>query len=227
MVLAPLFGLALLVGVVAHVTSCFTVPSRRTNSTPAIRNIDTASTADVVVALKLIALAQAAGVPADSLDLKFVVDTSINAASVGFHHFLVWDGVETLDPSTQAAILAHEMAHDMLNHVIRAQNTSEFVDFFARLAAIVSGSDDQAANELRGWAYVSAVPKYNQALELVADSAGAVLLEKLGSGNGFSDMANALAVIKNAAGDSKDSWFVDHPSLTKRIARLREMAPTR
>jgi Zn-dependent protease with chaperone function len=146
-----------------------------------------------------------------------ILDTGdINAANAGRGQFFVTKGllVKANDPHLMA-ILAHEVAHDDLNHVEKVQILGAGVGVgIAILDQIFPGSG--AITPVAGQLVLN---KYSRDEEYAADAHGAELLGRAGQNRAL--MAETLTWLMQTQGGSGGGFFATHPGTTDRIAALK------
>jgi len=148
-------------------------------------------------------------------------DSSINAASAGNGEFLVTTGLlQKANDDQLRAVLAHELAHQDLNHVQKAQTLGTGLQIgMILLDQIIPGSGAVApiAGELL-------LRKYTRTEEYAADKHGVELLQRAGH-PGKKMMADTLNWLMTSSGASsgKTSFLSTHPGTTDRIAAVNAL----
>ena len=148
-------------------------------------------------------------------------DSSINAASAGNGEFLVTTGLmQKANDDQLRAVLAHELAHQDLNHVQKTQTLGTGLSIGAIiLDQIIPGSGNLApiAGELL-------LRKYTRSEEYAADKHGVQLLQRAGY-PGKKMMADTLSWLMQTTGasNSKTSFLATHPGTTDRIAAVNAL----
>jgi putative metalloprotease len=146
-----------------------------------------------------------------------ILDSSeINAANAGGGRFFVTRGLLARANEGQlSAILAHEIAHEDLNHVAKAQILGAGLGIGAAILEQVfpgSGAITPFAGEL-------VARKYSRDEEYAADAHAVVLLQRAGQRKEL--MAEALTWLMQESGSSPGGFFATHPGTVERIAALR------
>jgi Zn-dependent protease with chaperone function len=145
-------------------------------------------------------------------------DQHINAASGGNGEFYVTRGLlEKADDNHLAGVLAHEIAHDDLNHVAKAQTLGAGLNIgMVILDQIFPGTGAIApiAGEL-------IFRRYSRTEEYAADKHGADLLQRAGMRREI--MADTLEWLVKTEGGSQGGFFSTHPATAERIEALRRM----
>jgi putative metalloprotease len=145
-----------------------------------------------------------------------VDDPSINAANAGGGQFLVTTGLlqKTTDDQLRG-VLAHELAHEDLNHVAKAQVLGAGLNIGAIILDQIfpgSGAVTPIAGELvaRG---------YSRKEEYAADQHGAQILERAGYSRQI--MVDTLTWLLQTTGGSKGGFLATHPGTSERIEALK------
>ena len=113
------------------------------------------------------------------------------------------------------AVLAHEIAHEDLNHVAKAQVLAAGLNIGAALIDQIfpgTGQFIPIAGEL-------VARKYSRDEEFAADAHGVELLERAGLRKQL--MIEGLTWLMQVSGDSGGGFFATHPGTVERIAALR------
>src|SRR3989454_7954776 len=148
-------------------------------------------------------------------------DEAINAASAGNGEFLVTTGLlKKANDDQLRAVLAHELAHQDLNHVQKTQTLGAGLNIgMIILDQIVPGSGNLTpiAGELL-------LRKYTRSEEYAADKHGVQLLQRAGD-PGKKLMADTLNWLMTSSGGSsgKTSFLSTHPGTTDRIAAVNAL----
>jgi Zn-dependent protease with chaperone function len=153
---------------------------------------------------------------ANEVSVGILDDPSINAANAGSGRFFVTKGLlDRANDGQLMAIMAHEAAHEDLNHVARAQVRAAGVGIgIAILDQVFPGSG--VVTPIAGQLVLS---KYSREEEFAADAHGAELLQRAGVRREL--MADTLSWLMQQSGGSEGGFFSTHPGTTDRIAALR------
>jgi Zn-dependent protease with chaperone function len=148
--------------------------------------------------------------------IGIVDDDAINAASAGNGEFYVTRGLlEKATDRQLAGVLAHEIAHDDLDHVAKAQTLGAGLSIgMIILDQIVPGSG--AITPIAGQLIART---FSRQEEYAADQHGADLLQKAGMPR--ETMADTLEWLMQTSGSSKGGFFATHPATADRIEALR------
>jgi Zn-dependent protease with chaperone function len=169
----------------------------------------------------MIPLIQAMNRPLDPSKVKVGImdDDHINAASAGGGEFYVTRGLlQKANDQHLAGVLAHELAHDDLNHVAKAQTLGTGLS----IGAVILDQIFPGAGAIAPIAGRLVINKYTQREEYAADQHGAEILQKAGR-PGRDVMADTLTWLMQTEGGSSGGFFATHPATTDRIEALRRM----
>ena len=147
-------------------------------------------------------------------------DNSINAANAGNNEFLVTTGLLKQANDTQLqSVLAHEIAHQDLNHVQKAQNLGTGLNIgMVLLDQIIPGSG--ALTPIAGELLLR---KYTRTEEYAADKHGVQLLQRAGM-PGKQMMADTLTWLMQSSGGSSGGGFLaTHPGTTDRVTAVKAL----
>jgi len=143
-------------------------------------------------------------------------DSHINAANAGHGEFYVTRGLlEKANDAHLSGVLAHELAHEDLGHVAKAQR-------LGAAASIGMVLLDQISPALGALASIPAqigLNKYTQREEYQADAHGAELLQRAGSSKQV--MIDTLTWLTQVEGTSGGGFFATHPATGDRIQALK------
>jgi len=147
-------------------------------------------------------------------------DPSINAASAGNGEFLVTTGLlQKANDDQLRAVLAHELAHQDLNHVQKTQTLGTGLSIgMIILDQIIPGSGNLTpiAGELL-------LRKYTRSEEYAADKHGVQLLQRAGY-PGKQMMADTLSwLMASTDGGSKGGFLATHPGTADRVAAVKAL----
>jgi metalloprotease len=148
-------------------------------------------------------------------------DSSINAASAGNGEFLVTTGLlQKANDDQLRGVMAHELAHQDLNHVQKTQTLGTGLQIgMILLDQIIPGSGAVApiAGELL-------LRKYTRTEEYAADKHGVALLQRAGH-PGKKMMSDTLNWLMTSSGASsgKTSFLSTHPGTSDRIAAVNAL----
>jgi metalloprotease len=158
-------------------------------------------------------------IPLNQVKVGIMDDTHVNAASAGNGEFYVTRGLlEKANDQQLAGVLAHELAHDDLNHVAKAQTLGTGLS----IGAVILDQIFPGAGAIAPIAGKLVLNKYTQREEYAADQHGAEILQKAGQ-PGREVMASTLDWLIKTEGGSSGGFFATHPATTDRIEALRRM----
>jgi predicted Zn-dependent protease len=145
-------------------------------------------------------------------------DPHINAASAGNGEFYVTTGLlEKANDERLAGVIAHELAHDDLGHVAKAQRLGTGLKIGTLLLdQIIPGSGN--ITPIAG-ALISR--KYGRSEEYQADRHGVEILTRAGYPKGV--MADTLTWLLQTEGASGGGFFATHPATNDRIQALKKL----
>ena len=154
--------------------------------------------------------------PLDKVKMGVVDDPQINAANAGEGEFYVTAGLlqKASDPQL-TAVLAHEVAHEDLGHVAKAQRLNTGLGIgVVLLNQIFPGSD-----KLTPIAGTLVARAYSRQEEYQADRHGAELLERTGQSKQV--MIDTLTWLMQTSGSDSGGFFATHPGTQDRIDALK------
>lgn len=156
--------------------------------------------------------------PAEKVRVGILDSATINAASGGGGQFYVTRGLlERASDRQLLGVLAHEIAHDDLNHVARAQAVSAGLNLgILILDQIVPGSG--AVTPIAGELIARS---YSRSEEHAADRHGVELLRRAGHSKDV--MIDTLTWLMQTSGGGEGGFFSTHPATGDRIEALRNM----
>jgi Zn-dependent protease with chaperone function len=143
-------------------------------------------------------------------------DPAVNAANAGNGEFYVTRGLlEKANDQQLLGVLAHEVAHEDLRHVAKAQTLGAGLNIgMVILDQIIPGSG--ALTPIAGQLISRG---YSRREEYEADQHGAELLKRVGSSKQV--MIDTLQWLLQSEGGSKGGFFATHPATAERIEALR------
>jgi predicted Zn-dependent protease len=147
-------------------------------------------------------------------------DASINAANAGNNEFLITTGLLKQANDTQLqSVLAHEIAHQDLNHVQKTQTLGTGLNIgMVLLDQIIPGSG--ALTPIAGELLLR---KYTRSEEYAADKHGVQLLQRAGL-PGKQMMADTLSWLMQSSGGSSGGGFLStHPGTTDRVTAVKAL----
>jgi predicted Zn-dependent protease len=152
----------------------------------------------------------------DQVRVRIVEDPSINAGSTGGGQFIVTTGLlRKANDDQLRAVLAHEIAHDLLGHNARTQLLGMGMGAgIALLEQLIPGSG--SVTPIAGALVLTG---YSRPQEFEADRQAVKILER--SGHAKDLMPNALIWLMKVNGDSGGGVLSTHPATSERIRALR------
>lgn len=151
--------------------------------------------------------------------VSVVDDPQINAGSAGSGQFIVTTGLLSRANDEQLeSILAHEIAHDDLGHVAKAQAMGAGLD----IATVLLDQLFPGSGQITPIVGNLAIRAYGRNEEYAADIHGVTLLRRLHP-NGKQMMVNTMVWLQQTTGGSGGGFFATHPATADRIDRLRNI----
>jgi len=145
-------------------------------------------------------------------------DPQINAASAGGGQFYLTAGLlQKANDQQLLAVLAHEVAHDDLGHVAKAQALGAGVS----IGAIILDQIFPGTGQLAPVAGTLITRSYSRKEEYEADKHGVVLLNRIGQPKEV--MIDTLTWLMQSEGTSGGGFFATHPATGDRIEALRKL----
>lgn len=150
--------------------------------------------------------------------VSIIDDPEINAANAGGGEFYVTTGLlERASDEQLRGVLAHEIAHDDLGHMAKAQILGAGLNLGAiLLEEFIPGS--KAITPIVGTLIARG---YSRSEEYEADRHGVEILRRAGYSKEV--MIDALAWVKRTSGNSGGGFLSTHPAIPERIEILRKM----
>jgi predicted Zn-dependent protease len=214
---ASLCGLALSLGCVATGPSGGgTPPSSRETGLPSAAKVTPAEAERLKRVMVPLLGVMDHPLSLDQVSVGVLDSNDINAANAGSGRFFVTKGLlARANDAHLSGVLAHEIAHEDLNHVGRAQVRAAGIGIgIAILDQIFPGSG--AVTPIAGELVFR---KYSRDEEYAADAHGAELLVR--SGQRREVMVSTLQWLMQESGASPGGFFSTHPGTVDRIAVLQ------
>ncbi|MGH7874043.1 MAG: M48 family metallopeptidase [Candidatus Binatia bacterium] len=154
----------------------------------------------------------------DQVRIGVINQSEINAANAGNCQFYVTAGLlRRANDDQLRGVLAHEIAHEDLGHVARAQVLG------AGLNILAAGLQQlfPAAGALAPVAGELVARGYGRTEEFAADRHGVDILRRAGYSK--DTMVDALTWIRRVSGDGGGGFLSTHPGLDDRIATIQQL----
>jgi beta-barrel assembly-enhancing protease len=193
-------------------------PSQTSGTQPASRPLD----AQQAERLRLIMVPLAGAMnnprPLNKIRVAIMDDPHVNAASAGGGEFYVTTGLLLKASDDQLrGVLAHELAHDDLGHVAKAQALGAGVG----IGVIILDQLFPGSGSLTPIAGALITSGYSRQEEYDADRHGVDLLR--GAGYSKEVMINTLTWLLQTEGGSGGGFLASHPGTQERIDALRKL----
>jgi predicted Zn-dependent protease len=154
----------------------------------------------------------------DKVKLAVTSDQEINAASAGGGEFYVTAGLlQKANDKQLMAVLAHEVAHDDLGHVAKAQALGTGIG----IGAIILDQIFPGTGQITPIAGTLITRSYSRKEEYDADKHGVVLLNRIGQPKEV--MIDTLTWLMQTEGSGGGGFFATHPATGDRIEALRKL----
>jgi len=156
----------------------------------------------------------------DEIRVRVIDDPNINAANAGGGEFQVTTGLlAKANDEHLRGVLSHEIAHDDLGHVARAQTLSTGLNIgVILLEQVIPGSS--AVTPIAGALIANS---YSRSEELEADRHGVEILRRTGYSKRV--MIDTLTwLMRTSGGDRGGGFLSTHPGTEARIDALRKLA---
>ncbi|HXG01977.1 MAG TPA: M48 family metallopeptidase [Candidatus Binatia bacterium] len=154
--------------------------------------------------------------PLDKVKVGVVADPRVNAGNAGGGQFFVTTGLlEKANDDQLQAVLAHEVAHEDLGHVAKAQALGAGLNIGMIILDQIlpgSGAITPIAGEL-------IFRSYTRREEYAADAHGVTLLERVGKSR--QQMIDTLTWLMRTEGGASGGFFSTHPATGDRIEALQ------
>jgi len=153
------------------------------------------------------------------VQIEVVEDPQINAGSAGSGQFIVTTGLLSKANDVHLeSVLAHEIAHDDLGHVAKAQALGAGLN----IATVLLDQFLPGSGQLTPIAGTLVIRAYGRNEEYAADLHGVVLLRRIHP-DGKQMMVNTMVWLQQTTGGGGGGFFATHPATNDRIDRIRSM----
>lgn len=157
--------------------------------------------------------------PPDKVRIAVVNSNDINAGNAGGGQFLVTIGLlRKANDEQLRGVLAHEIAHEDLGHVMKTQALGTGLQLGSILLDQIIPGAGSVAPLITD---LGIMKPFSRGEEYQADSHGVEILRRAGY-NGKQVMENTLTWLVRTSGSS-GGFFATHPGTEDRIQRIREM----
>jgi len=156
--------------------------------------------------------------PPSQVKVGILDEPTINAANAGNGEFYVTTGLlQKANDDQLLAIMAHEVAHDDLGHVAKAQALGTGLG----IGAVILDQIIPGAGRVAPIAGALIQRKYSRNEEYEADRHGVELLKRVGRNKDV--MINTLTWLMSTEGEGGGGFFSTHPETGDRIEVLRKL----
>ena len=156
--------------------------------------------------------------PLNEVKIGVLDDPGINAASAGGGEFYVTLGLlQKANDEQLMAVLAHEVAHDDLGHVAKAQALGAGIG----IGAVILDQIFPGTGQLVPVAGALVTRSYSRKEEYEADAHGVTILKRIGQPKEV--MINTLTWLMQMEGSGGGGFFATHPATGDRIEALRRL----
>jgi beta-barrel assembly-enhancing protease len=193
-------------------------PSETGGTQPASRPLDVKQAERLRLIMVPLAGAMNHPRPSNQIRVAIMDDPHVNAASAGGGEFYVTTGLLLKASDDQLrGVLAHELAHDDLGHVAKAQALGAGVG----IGVIILDQFFPGSGSLTPIAGALITSGYSRQEEYDADRHGVDLLR--GAGYSKEVMINTLTWLLQTEGASGGGFLASHPGTQERIDALRKL----
>ena len=156
--------------------------------------------------------------PLDQVKVGIMDDPQVNAANAGGNQFFVTIGLlQKASDDRLRAVMAHELSHQDLNHVAKAEVLGAGVG----IGAVILDQIFPGTGTITPLAGQLAISKYGRGEEYEADTHGVVLLRRAGYPKQM--MIDTLAWLMQTSGSESGGFLATHPGTADRIAALQKL----
>jgi Zn-dependent protease with chaperone function len=156
--------------------------------------------------------------PLGQVKVGIMDDPHINAASAGGGEFYVTTGLLQKANDVQlAGVLAHELAHDDLGHVAKAQSLGAGLN----IGMVILDQFIPGSGVLTPIAASLIARAYSRSEEYAADRHGVDILTR--AGYPAATMMNTLSWLLQSEGTDGGGFFATHPATADRVEALRNI----
>lgn len=156
--------------------------------------------------------------PLNQVKVGVMDDSRVNAASAGGGEFYVTSGLlQKANDDHLRGVLAHELAHDDLGHVAKAQALGAGLG----IGMIILDQIFPGSGRITPIAGALVTSSYSRTEEYAADRHGVDILVRAGYSKAV--MINALTWLIQTEGASKGGLLATHPGSQERLDALRKL----
>ena len=133
--------------------------------------------------------------------------------------YAVHESFTKIDQDIQAGIIAHEISHELLEHIDRISERKELTSFIA--SSVAFHADPSEKQIISDWAINTTTPSYSRKQEIEADELALRILNFAGYKKPKQILNKTFKYLKESIGDNESGFFSTHPSLESRIDNLK------
>jgi predicted Zn-dependent protease len=190
----------------------------RTPATTTTTRVDTAQAARLQRIMVPLIRVMDHPMPLDQVKVGIMDDPQVNAANAGGNQFFVTIGLlQKASDDRLRAVMAHELSHQDLNHVAKAEVLGAGLGIGAAILDQIfpgTGTITPLAGQL-------VISKYGRGEEYEADTHGVVLLPRAGYPKQM--MIDTLTWLMQTSGSESGGFLATHPGTADRIAALQKL----
>jgi Zn-dependent protease with chaperone function len=217
-VVGVLLSLSLLIGACAAPTASEPSKPRPQAERPATRPVQAAEAQKIQRLMTPLIGAMNKPKPLNQVRVGIIDDPHINAANAGGGEFYVTTGLlQKANDERMQAVLAHEVAHDDLGHVAKAQALGAGLN----VGMIILDQIFPGSGAITPIAGALVARGYSRREEYDADKHGVEILKRIGKPK--EQMIDALSWLIQVEGSSSGGFFATHPATGDRIEALRQL----
>lgn len=214
------FGLGQCVGGAKNMLSCVGVSRTSQDPEVGVRQPDESNANDLRMMASLLRMAQCRQLDPEFIRVAIIESQEVNAATIGGSAFLLFDGLERATDQQLDAVMAHEVAHDVLGHIDQTLERASTVANITNVLGALVGAEPTAREEVYSWATALTLPCYSREQEIEADAEAVRILRDAGYDDPTGVFRNTLSWLRACHGESGGGFLDSHPSVSERLELL-------
>lgn len=152
-----------------------------------------------------------------AIHVGWIAAPTLNAIAAGSGHFAVTEGILSIDNRCLLwGIVAHELAHDQLDHPAQQLRAQMAVGALSTAAGFIPIAGALGAPLIVGLAGQAGVLAYSRSQEADADARAVEILTRANLPPW--SLRYALEFLRDVSGETGGGWFASHPLTAERIA---------